>query len=307
MVFELDLRLQTRVPGYTGSPGSRGVGCGGSRAIDDLVGRERPAVDESTLDDFGPAPEFRDVTTWLNSGPLTLSELRGKVVLLDFWTYSCINCLRTLPYLRRLGRRVSRRRARHRRRPHPGVRVRARSRQRRGRGRAARGRATRSRSTTTTGRGTPGRTGTGPPRTSSIAAGMSASPTSARALRGEGGRDPDAARGARAPPCSARSRQTPSGRRDSGDRTSATSALGFFVGPGRSRPRGGVQPARDHAAERGRVRRAVDRSRASASSPAGRAAPPPLSGANVFLVLGTSEGRRRSRSASTASRSARSV
>ena len=37
---------------------------------------------------------------WLNSDPLTLSGLRGKVVLVDFWTYSCINCLRTLPYLR---------------------------------------------------------------------------------------------------------------------------------------------------------------------------------------------------------------
>ena len=39
-------------------------------------------------------------TRWLNSPPLQLSELRGKVVLVDFWTYSCINCLRTLPYLK---------------------------------------------------------------------------------------------------------------------------------------------------------------------------------------------------------------
>ena len=38
--------------------------------------------------------------SWLNSTPLTLQELRGKVVMIDFWTYSCINCLRTLPYLR---------------------------------------------------------------------------------------------------------------------------------------------------------------------------------------------------------------
>jgi thiol-disulfide isomerase/thioredoxin len=40
------------------------------------------------------------VTAWINSKPLSLAALRGKVVLLDFWTYSCINCLRTLPYLR---------------------------------------------------------------------------------------------------------------------------------------------------------------------------------------------------------------
>ena len=38
--------------------------------------------------------------SWLNSEPLTLADLRGRVVLIDFWTYSCINCLRTLPYLR---------------------------------------------------------------------------------------------------------------------------------------------------------------------------------------------------------------
>lgn len=48
----------------------------------------------------GPAPELTGITGWINSPPLTLSELRGKVVLIDFWTYSCINCLRTLPYLK---------------------------------------------------------------------------------------------------------------------------------------------------------------------------------------------------------------
>ena len=46
------------------------------------------------------APEVQGATQWLNSPPLQLSALRGKVVLVDFWTYSCINCLRTLPYLK---------------------------------------------------------------------------------------------------------------------------------------------------------------------------------------------------------------
>jgi len=46
-----------------------------------------------------PAPELVDIQGWINSDPLTLAQLRGKVVLIDFWTYSCINCERTQPYL----------------------------------------------------------------------------------------------------------------------------------------------------------------------------------------------------------------
>jgi len=45
------------------------------------------------------APEFVRVDAWLNSPPLTMASLKGKVVLVDFWTYSCINCVRTLPYI----------------------------------------------------------------------------------------------------------------------------------------------------------------------------------------------------------------
>lgn len=45
------------------------------------------------------APEFAGIEAWQNSAPLTMKELQGKVVLIDFWTYSCINCVRTLPYL----------------------------------------------------------------------------------------------------------------------------------------------------------------------------------------------------------------
>ncbi|KLU26860.1 thioredoxin [Caballeronia mineralivorans PML1(12)] len=47
-----------------------------------------------------PAPEFTGIDKWLNSEPLTLQQLRGKVVLVDFWTYSCINCVHTLPYVK---------------------------------------------------------------------------------------------------------------------------------------------------------------------------------------------------------------
>jgi thiol-disulfide isomerase/thioredoxin len=45
------------------------------------------------------APEFTGISAWLNAPPLTMASLRGKVVLVDFWAYSCINCLRTLPFL----------------------------------------------------------------------------------------------------------------------------------------------------------------------------------------------------------------
>lgn len=48
---------------------------------------------------LGPAPEFKGISTWLNSEPLTMAGLKGKVVLIDFWTYDCINCIRTLPYV----------------------------------------------------------------------------------------------------------------------------------------------------------------------------------------------------------------
>jgi cytochrome c biogenesis protein CcdA/thiol-disulfide isomerase/thioredoxin len=53
----------------------------------------------SGLPDYGAAPDFTGITNWLNSKPLTLASLRGRVVLIDFWTYTCINCIRTLPHL----------------------------------------------------------------------------------------------------------------------------------------------------------------------------------------------------------------
>jgi len=49
-----------------------------------------------------PAPEFthRDAGAWINSAPLTLANLKGRVVLVEFWTFGCSNCLRTLPWLK---------------------------------------------------------------------------------------------------------------------------------------------------------------------------------------------------------------
>ncbi|RZJ31391.1 MAG: cytochrome c biogenesis protein DipZ, partial [Brevundimonas sp.] len=56
--------------------------------------------DTSNLPVEGSMPPLRGVTTWINSPPLTSEQLRGKVVVVDFWTYSCINCLRSIPYVR---------------------------------------------------------------------------------------------------------------------------------------------------------------------------------------------------------------
>ena len=51
--------------------------------------------------------EFDGIKDWINSKPLTLKSLRGKIVLLDFWTYSCINCIRTLPALKKMHEKYS--------------------------------------------------------------------------------------------------------------------------------------------------------------------------------------------------------
>jgi cytochrome c biogenesis protein CcdA/thiol-disulfide isomerase/thioredoxin len=64
-----------------------------------------PGVQTPALPDLGAAPEFTDNQDWFNTArgqPLTLAGLRGHVVLVDFWTYTCINCIRTLPFLKGL-------------------------------------------------------------------------------------------------------------------------------------------------------------------------------------------------------------
>lgn len=63
------------------------------------MGHTAPEAAGNDFRDYGPAPEITGATQWLQGGPLTLADLRGKVVLIDFWTYSCINCLRTLPHV----------------------------------------------------------------------------------------------------------------------------------------------------------------------------------------------------------------
>jgi len=62
----------------------------------------KPTTGLPVLPKLAPAPELSGLGPWYNSAPLSLASLRGKVVLVDFWTYSCINCVRTLPHLTKL-------------------------------------------------------------------------------------------------------------------------------------------------------------------------------------------------------------
>ena len=114
MALQLDVRLENsiarNIPDVNLANGlekSHAV----QQRLDDLRGRGRfaAATDAGSphrgaaLPDYGPAPEFTGNQKWFNTPgnrPLTLRSLRGHVVLVDFWTYTCINCIRTLPYLK---------------------------------------------------------------------------------------------------------------------------------------------------------------------------------------------------------------
>jgi cytochrome c biogenesis protein CcdA/thiol-disulfide isomerase/thioredoxin len=90
--------------GEESPPDEERQGEGGVRPGEGGAGTEAAGSpqNEVQLYEYGPAPEFTDTEDWFNTPgdrPLTMKELRGKVVLIDFWTYSCINCIRTLPYL----------------------------------------------------------------------------------------------------------------------------------------------------------------------------------------------------------------
>ncbi len=109
LAFNLTDGLQRAVPGYTdalqnhieGNPSAR-------HALSDLTGNNTDGSLSScnegspTLQECGVAPAFRSITKWLNTPggrPLSIAGLKGRVVLVDFWTYSCINCQRSLPHV----------------------------------------------------------------------------------------------------------------------------------------------------------------------------------------------------------------
>jgi cytochrome c biogenesis protein CcdA/thiol-disulfide isomerase/thioredoxin len=83
----VDQRFTTALPGYTS-------------ALQTRVERDAAAELLGSGDTAIRAPEFTKVTRWLNGPPRSIAGLRGKVVLIDFWTYSCVNCIRTFPHLK---------------------------------------------------------------------------------------------------------------------------------------------------------------------------------------------------------------
>jgi len=99
MAFGLDVKLAAHVPGYTKALQGLEESAAAQRRLDGLLAG-KSHFQESKLRDYGQAPDFQKISAWLNSKPLTLASLRGKVVLVDFWTYSCVNCIRTLPYIK---------------------------------------------------------------------------------------------------------------------------------------------------------------------------------------------------------------
>jgi cytochrome c biogenesis protein CcdA/thiol-disulfide isomerase/thioredoxin len=104
IAFNAFAGLQRDLPGYsTALQGSSTV----RTQLNNLTGAGHTSLSKcdsnaTTLVNCGPAPNFKGITAWLNTPggrPLSIIELRGKVVLVDFWTYSCINCQRSLPHV----------------------------------------------------------------------------------------------------------------------------------------------------------------------------------------------------------------
>lgn len=110
LAFNLTDAIQRALPGYTESLQAKVAANETVREQLDLGGlvtdenRQLAECSNSSevLEDCGPAPAIRGIDTWLNTpdgAPVDLADLRGKVVLLDFWAYSCINCQRSVPHV----------------------------------------------------------------------------------------------------------------------------------------------------------------------------------------------------------------
>ena len=96
MALGLDARLLAGTPLAGAAPLEQAL-IGAVRTAEPAT---RPVSHPRPLPVLGQLPGFEGAVAWLNTPPLTPQALRGKLVLVNFWTYSCINCLRTLPHLR---------------------------------------------------------------------------------------------------------------------------------------------------------------------------------------------------------------
>ena len=106
LVFNLPAMLQRAVPDYTAAM-QKGIPAGDIQHKLNLGGAVKGQLADCTdgaaqLQQCGPAPAVSGITQWLNTPdgkPIDLASLRGKVVLIDFWAYSCINCQRAIPHV----------------------------------------------------------------------------------------------------------------------------------------------------------------------------------------------------------------
>jgi cytochrome c biogenesis protein CcdA/thiol-disulfide isomerase/thioredoxin len=98
LVFNADTKLQTSLPDWTNFLQRHTENTAYTRGK--LYEKRKVVAVSNGLPDYGPAPAIQAGGRWFNSPPRTMASLRGKVVLIDFWTYSCINCVRTLPHLK---------------------------------------------------------------------------------------------------------------------------------------------------------------------------------------------------------------
>lgn len=101
----IQVKLLDTVPSYSGLIYTLEGNAAVKKQLDILknkkeIGKTGMSSGQSDLPILGTAPEFAGISKWLNtSKPLTMAQLHGKVVLVDFWTYTCINCIRTLPHI----------------------------------------------------------------------------------------------------------------------------------------------------------------------------------------------------------------
>ncbi|OFW75720.1 MAG: hypothetical protein A2Y55_12910 [Actinobacteria bacterium RBG_16_68_12] len=104
IAFGADQRFTTALPGYTQALQEKVErNSTARRELRKVSGADEAVAAVGTSQSAPRAPEFRGIEFWLNTPggrPVSIAGLRGKVVLVDFWTYSCINCLRTLPHLK---------------------------------------------------------------------------------------------------------------------------------------------------------------------------------------------------------------
>jgi thiol-disulfide isomerase/thioredoxin len=110
LVFNVPAILQRAIPDYTNALQNK---LGGSQQVQQklklggIVNDQNKDLSNCTsgsqqLQNCGPAPDLKGITAWLNTPgdkPIDLHSLRGKVVLIDFWAYSCINCQRAIPHV----------------------------------------------------------------------------------------------------------------------------------------------------------------------------------------------------------------